>query len=51
MNQNESRTPISARVKKSVKDRLVKEAKSGKQSLGELIEGVLEDYVKWLDNK
>ena len=44
----EERLPLSCRVPKSVKELLEKEAKSGNLSLGELVEAILQDYVKFL---
>ena len=49
MKPNESRTPLSLRVRGSIKARLTKEAKKAKMPLAELVENVLEDYVQFLD--
>lgn len=51
MEASEGRVPVSLRVKKSIKERLTKEAKSAKMPLAELLENVLEDYVRFLDNR
>jgi predicted HicB family RNase H-like nuclease len=51
MPTHEQREPISARVPKSVKKTLEEVARENGLSLGELIGNILEDYVKWLDEK
>ena len=52
MKPAEDRVPISARIRKSLRDDLAKEAKAAKLSFAELLENVLEDYSLFLkDNK
>lgn len=45
---SEGRVPVSARIRESMKGYLEKEAKSAGLSFAELVENVLEDYVKYL---
>jgi predicted HicB family RNase H-like nuclease len=51
MTINEARVPVSLRIRSSLRERLTKEAKLAKMSLAEVLENVLEDYVRFLDNK
>lgn len=48
MKPAELRVPVSARIRESLRNELLKEAKGAKLSLAELIENVLEDYGKYV---
>jgi predicted HicB family RNase H-like nuclease len=45
------KVPISARVRESIRNHLVKVAKKEGMSLSELIEQVIEDYAAYLKDK
>lgn len=45
----EERVPLACRVRKSLKRKLLLEAKAGGLSLGELVEAILDDYGLFLD--
>ena len=51
MTQDEPKDPISARVPRSTKACLQKEAKKVGISIGALIGNVLEDYVRWINEE
>jgi hypothetical protein len=48
MTPNETRVPVSARIRESLRNDLAKMAKAHKLSLGELMENILEDYGKFI---
>ena len=50
ISNKDERVPLSTRVRKSVRDRLEKEAAKADLSLTYLVEQVLEDYCKFLDS-
>lgn len=49
--KSEKRTPISCRIRESLKGELAKEAVKGGHTLSELIEAILEDYGAFLKKK
>lgn len=49
VDKTEERVPLACRVRKSLKKKLLLEAKAGGLSLGELVEAILDDYGLFLD--
>ncbi len=45
----EDRVPVSARIRKSTRQLLEREAKKAGLSLAEVVSNTLEDYAQWLN--